>query len=185
MTTDNDRLTFGEELDEALAVLEDEERFHLDRLKEVREDRDCILHAGHLSMRMQTGMMEGGRMAGYGIHSHIEPTDIAHVRRIWDAYIEIALRSNGFVHCRSAAKLIMAAQLSTSPTSERLARTTHISLRESTDFVHYAPGVYRYVPFPHWGTALPDRRPKQEPISTVNLPASPYWQKNFGGGDPS
>ena len=96
MTTDNDRSTFGAGLDEVLAELEDEERFHLDRLKEVREDRDCIIHAGHLSLRTQTGMMQEGRGNGYGIHSHIRPIGLAHVRRIWDAYIEIALMSGGF-----------------------------------------------------------------------------------------
>lgn len=178
MTTSN-RLTFGTELNEALAALEDEERYHLDRLKQVREDRDCILHAGHLSLRMQTGMLHEGRGAGYGIHSHIQPQDIAHVKRIWDAYIEIALRSYGFIHARSAAQLIMAAHLTSSTNSQRFAGTVHASLKESFDFVLYSPGIYRYKPFPDWGTALPDRRPKQEPVSTASLPASPYWQKGL------
>ena len=185
MTTSNERLTFGAELDEVLAVLKDEEHYHLSRLKEVREDKECILHAGHLSLRMQTGMVQEGRGRGYGIHSHIDPSEIAHVSRIWDSYIEIALRSNGFVHARSAAKLILAAHLSNSR-PERFVSTVYMALKESYDFVLYEPGIFRYVPFPNWGTALPDRRPKQEPISTVNLPASPYWQKGLrldGGQD--
>ena len=182
MTTDNSRLTFGAELDEALAILEDEERYHLDMLRQVREDKECVLHAGHLSLRMQTGMLQEGRGRGYGIHSHIDPSEISHVKRIWDSYIEIALRSNGFVHARSAAKLILAAHLSNSR-PERFVDAVYKSLKESYDFVLYEPGIFRYVPFPHWGTALPDRRPKQEPISTTSLPASPYWKKRVADGD--
>ena len=185
MTMNNGRLTFGEELDEALAWLEDKELYHLDMLKDIREDKQCVMHAGHLSLRMQTGMMQEGRGNGYGIHSHILPADLAHIRRIWDAYIEIALQSNGFIHARSAARLIMAAKLSSSKSPDTFVATVHKSLKDSYDFVLYSPGIYRYTPFPDWGTALPDRRPKQEPVSTASLPASPYWQKNVQDGDPS
>ena len=178
MTTDT-RPTFGEELNTVLAVLEDEERFHQHRLQQIREDKECVLHSGHLSLRMQAGMVEEGRMAGYGLHSHIKPADLAHVRRLWDAYIEIALRSNGFVHCRSAARLVLASRLSSSSV-ETFAGTVYKSLKDSTDFVYYSPRVFRYTPFPNTGTAQPDRR-----ISTADRPASPYWQKDVGGGDPS
>ena len=96
-------------------------------------------------------MMREGRGNGYGIHSHILPADLAHIRRIWDAYIEIALRSNGFIHCRSAAQLIMASKLTSTPKSERFASTVYRSLRDSYDFVHYGPGIFRYTPLPPRG----------------------------------
>ena len=183
----NAPLTFGTELDRVLAALEDEEAYHMSRLKDIREDRDCILQAGGLSLRLQNGMLVESREAGYGIHSHIKPTDIAHVRRIWDGYIEIALRSNGFVHVRSAARLIMASRLTTTSRPEVFVATVYRTLKESYDFVLYSPGIYRYTPFPQWGKAKPDRRPPQEPVSTVGLPASPYWQRavSDAGEDPN
>ena len=67
------------------------------------------------------------------------------------------------------------------PTSvETFAGTVYKSLKDSTDFVYYSPRVFRYTPFPNTGTAQPDKR-----ISTADRPASPYWQKDVGGGDPS
>ena len=184
-TNNNKRLTFGTELDKTLATLEDEELFHMTRLTEIRQDKETVIHAGHLSMRQETGMMHDGRGNGYGIHSHIKPTDIAHARRIWDAYIEIALRSNGFLHVRSAARLIMASRLTTTPNPDHFVNVVYRTLKDSYDFVLYSPGTFRYTPFPDWGHAQPDRRPKQEPVSTVNMPASPYWQKNVRDGDPN
>ena len=49
----------------------------------------------------------------------------------------------------------------------------------------YSPGIFRYLPFPHQDTIQPGGRPKQEPISTVDLPAGPYWRKSVGDGGPS
>ena len=173
-----------EDLDDVIAWLADKESALLADLERVQKDKDAVLHVRHLLPQWQVASAEGGGNEAES-HSHISPRDIAECKSIKEANIKIACRSGGSLRYRIAAKLLMAAGVSTSKSTNQLAGDLRKRLTQDPDWEHSAPGTFRYLPYPEVGTEKGQlRKPSGlTPVSTAHVRPSPAFSP--GGAGPS
>ena len=162
------------DLERVLSWLDDTEQYHLDRAKHARESKAAARHTAQLLRQWQ---LESAPTGGGGTASHfgVSPSDIVRCPSIREALAVIACGSNGYLHYRSAARIIMAAELSSSKSLDNLSRDLFERLKQDKEhWTHDSPGVYRYLPYVRKdpvGTA---------PISTALARPSPHLQSPGG-----
>ena len=77
----------------------------------------------------------------------ITALDIADCTSIRLALVEIAIRNNGRVKARSAAALVIEAELTKSTSKDGVTAGIYNRMKSSPDFEYEEPGIFRYLPF--------------------------------------
>ena len=135
--------------------------------------------------RLEAATTEDG--VGDGVtHFGTGPSVIATCPTIREALAVIACRNRGYLHYRTAARLVLKAGLSRAKSLENLCGDIFRQLRQSKNWEWVSPGVCRYLPYAQRdpdGTR-PERAANLVPVSTAHVPASRHPGRN-GGAHPT
>ena len=150
-----------EALDGVLAWLDDAEVYYRTRLKGVQQDREAVLRTRQLHLQWRAESAEGD--GGVESHSHVSAKDLVHHGSLKSAYTEIACRSGGLLRYHAAAKLLMAAGVSTSKNVRNVADDLRKRLGADADWEHHSPGTFKYLAYAEGGTGRAGGPPVQAP----------------------
>ena len=173
MTTTD--LTTENELDAVLGWLDDDEQFHQEHAARARRNKAAIKHTVSLlkQYRVETAPISGD---GDGLtHFEVSASDIVNCPTIQEALAVIACNSNGYLHYRTAGKLVLEVGLSKSKKLNNLASDLLDQLKRNKDWERHSPGVFKYLPYARRdpdGTR-PERAANLVPVSTAHVPPSP------------
>ena len=180
MTTTD--LTAEAELDAVLGWLDDDEQFHQEHAARARRNKSAVEHTANLlrQYRMETAPISGD---GEGLtHFGVSASDIANCPTILEALGVIACKSNGYLHYRTAGRLVQEAGLSRSKNLNNLASDLLYQLKRNKDWERHSPGVFKYLPYTRKSEGKNPPKPGKTvdiiPVSTAHIRPSP----RFGGG---
>lgn len=176
MTTPD--LTTENELDAVLGWLDDDEHFHQEHAALARRNKAAVKHTADLirQYRVETAPISGD---GSGLtHYGVSASDIANCPTILEALGVIACKSNGYLHYRTAGRLVQEAGLSKSKNLNNLASDLLHQLKRSKDWERHSPGVFKHLPYTRKSEARPGKPVDVIPVSTAHIRPSP----RFGGG---
>ncbi len=180
MTTTD--LTTESELDEVLSWLDDDEQYHQEQAARARKNKAAVKDTLSLlkQFRVKTAPISGDGATHFGVSA----SDIANCAGIKHALAVIAQKSNGYLHYRTAGKLIQEAGVSKSKKLENLVRDLHRRLKEDKDWERHGPGMFTYLPYTRLdpdGTR-PERAANLVPVSTTHIPPSPRVHRGNQNG---
>ena len=168
------------DLDNMLSWLEDGQKFFAERAEQYRQGEAAVRLTQKLWHQYQLESAPIMVDEDGPTHFGVSASDIVQCPTIREAVELIACKSNGHLHYRTAAKVVLQAGLSKSKKLDNLSADICRQLRHSQDWEQASPGVYRYLPYTQRdpdGTR-PERAANLVPVSTAHLPLSP----RFGGG---
>ena len=168
-------LTAESELDTVLGWLDDDEQFHQELADRARSNKTAVEQTVSLlkQYRVETAPISGD---GDGpTHFGVSASDVVNCPTIVEALAVIACKSNGYLHYRTAGKLMMEVGLSKSKNLNNLASALLSQLKRSEDWERHGPGVFKYLPYVRLdpdGTR-PEKAANLIPVSTAHVPPSP------------
>ena len=187
MTTTD--LTTENELDGVLGWLDDYEQFHQELATFARRNKATVRHAVNLlkQYRVETAPSSGD---GSGLtHYGISASDIVNCPTILEALGVIACKSNGYLHYRTAGRLVQEAGLSKSKNLSNLASDLLYQLKRHKDWERHSPGVFKYLPYTRKSEGRNPSKPGKTvdviPVSTAHIAPSPRFGGGHNGADPS
>ena len=163
------------DLDSVLDWLADGRKFHEDRAGYYIRGEDAVRQTKRLVRQWRLEAGAAGDPEGAVTHFGTGPTAILRCPTVKEALALIACRNNGYLHYRTAARVVLEAGLSQSKSLENLAADIFRQLRQSKDWESVSPGVCRYLPYARRdpdGTR-PERADNIVPVSTSHVLASP------------
>ena len=163
------------DLDSVLRWLGDGREFHQGKVEEYRQGEDAVRYTKRVvrQWRLETAVTEDGE-AGV-MHYGTGASAIVNCPTVKEALALMACHSNGYLHYRTAARVVLKAGLSKSKSVENLTTDILRQLRQSRDWGSVSPGIYQYLPYARRdpdGTR-PERAANLVPVSTAHVPASP------------
>ena len=182
MTTTD--LTTESELDDVLSWLDDDERYHQEQVALARKNKDAVKDTLSLlkQYRVEAAPISGG---GDGLtHFGVSASDISTCPTTREALAVIACKSNGYLHYRTAGKLIMEVGSSKSKNLDNLASGILDQLKRNKDWERHSPGVFKYLPYAGLdpdGTQ-PEKAANLIPVSTAHVLPSPHVDRGNRGG---
>ena len=177
-------LTTESELDEVLSWLDDDERYHQEQVARARKNKAAVKDTLSLlkQYRVETAPIRGD---GEGeTHFGVSASDIVNCPGIREALAVIACQSNGYLHYRTAGKLLREARVSKSKNLENLVGDLYRRLKRDKDWERHGPGVFKYLPYTRLdpdGTR-PERAANLVPVSTTHIPPSPRVHRGNQNG---
>ena len=166
-------LTTESELEAVLGWLSDEEQFHQELADRARKNKTAVEQTVSLikEYRVETAPISGDGLTHFGVSA----PDIVNCATNLEALAVIASKSNGYLHYRTAGKLVLEAGLSKSKNLNNLASGLLSQLKRNEDWERHGPGVFKYLPYTRLdpdGTH-PEKAANLIPVSTAHVPPSP------------